>query len=42
MFYQLQIQKWFSIKPDLQYVANPGGTGIPDALALTIRFQIAF
>jgi porin len=42
MFYQLQLTPWLMIKPDLQYVANPGGQGTPDALALTLRVQLDF
>jgi porin len=42
IFYRLQLQPWFYIKPDLQYISHPGGMGTPDALALTLRFQINF
>ena len=41
-FYQAQVTPWFIVKPDLQYIQNPGGAGIPDALALTLRIQINF
>jgi porin len=41
-FYRIQIKEWFAIKPDLQYIANPGGRGTSDALALTLRFEIHF
>ncbi len=41
-FYQFQATRWFMIKPDLQYIAHPGGQGTPDALAFTVRFQITF
>jgi len=42
LFYRLQLTPWFSIKPDLQYIANPGGKGTPDALAATVRVQVSF
>ena len=41
-FYQLQVTPWFDIKPDIQYIANPSGNGTPDALAVTVRFQVQF
>jgi porin len=41
-FYKVQITPWFSLKPDLQYIANPGGIGVDDALAATLRVEIAF
>jgi len=31
-----------SLKPDLQYILNPGGDGKPDALAIGVRWQILF
>jgi len=36
-FYRSQISPWFWIKPDLQYVVNPGGVDENDALALGVR-----
>lgn len=41
-FYRLQITRWFSLKPDLQYVVHPGGGGVRDAVVATIRFELAF
>ena len=42
LFYRVQLKPWFYVKPDVQYIANPGGKGTPDALAVTIRVQISF
>jgi porin len=42
LFYRIQITRWFYIKPDVQYITNPGGQGNPDALAVTLRAQIDF
>jgi porin len=41
-FYRLQLRPWLAIQPDLQYIANPGGNRVRDALAATIRFEIHF
>ncbi|HEY7115259.1 MAG TPA: carbohydrate porin [Tepidisphaeraceae bacterium] len=41
-FYRIQVRPWFAVKPDLQYIANPGGKGTPDALALTVRLEVHF
>ena len=41
-FYKVQLKPWFSIKPDLQYIANPGGQGTRDALAFTMRIEVDF
>ena len=41
-FYKVQLKPWFSIKPDLQYIANPGGQGTRDALAFTMRVEVDF
>ncbi len=42
LFYRLQLEPWFFVKPDLQYISHPSGDDTPDALALTFRFQINF
>jgi porin len=42
LFYKLQITPYLSIKPDLQYIINPGGTGVNDALVGTLRSEIVF
>ena len=41
-FYRVQLRPWLAIKPDLQYIANPGGRGTSDALAFTLRFEAHF
>jgi porin len=41
-FYKLAVTKCFAVKADLQYIKDPDGTGLPDALAALLRVQIAF
>lgn len=43
LFYTLQIAPWLRIKPDLQFIHNPGGLpGVDDALVLSLRTAITF
>jgi len=42
LYYLYQMAGWMSLKPDLQYILNPGGDGKPDALAIGVRWQILF
>ncbi len=42
LFYKAQIMPWISVKPDLQYISNPGGTGLDDALVATLRVEANF
>ncbi len=42
LFYKVQVLPWASIKPDLQYIFNPGGVDLKDALAGTLRVEVAF
>ena len=43
LFYQVQLTESQLIKPDIQYIANPGGDGtIKDALAFGIKFGAVF
>ncbi len=42
-FYNFQATTYLSIKPDLQYIINPGGDeSIDNALVLTVRLTLAF
>jgi porin len=42
-FYNFQVTPYLSIKPDLQYIINPGGDrSVRDALVATIRVGLAF
>jgi porin len=41
-FYKLAITDYLSVKGDLQYIRDPGGAGLDDALAALVRVQIAF
>lgn len=40
LYYKAQITPWMMLQPDLQYIADPGGTG-RDALAVGLRFSMA-
>jgi carbohydrate-selective porin OprB len=31
-----------ALKPDFQYIVNPGGMGLEDAKVVTLRGEIAF
>ncbi|MCA9411608.1 MAG: carbohydrate porin [Candidatus Omnitrophica bacterium] len=42
VFYKAQINDRLSIKPDLQYIVNPGGTDNKSALALGIRCEFVY
>ena len=42
LFYSIEICPNLSLKPDLQYIANPGGAGLDDAWVLTLRVEAAF
>jgi porin len=42
-FYKFQLTGWLSAKPDLQFIANPGGTdSAPDAWVVTVRVEMSF
>ena len=40
LFHKLQITPAVAIKPDVQYIVNPGGDG-RDAFAIGVRFELA-
>ena len=40
-FHKIQLTPFFSLKPDVQYIVNPGGDG-RDALAAGVRLEIVF
>ena len=43
LYHRFQLTPFLSIKPDLQYIANPGGSpGVADALVATVRVEIVF
>ena len=42
LFYGLQITKYCQLKPDLQYIMNPGGTTAHEAVVATLRLTLAF
>jgi len=41
-FYKAQLFGWMAVKPDIQYIVNPGGTGNGNALALGGRLEVVF
>ncbi|MGL4512658.1 MAG: carbohydrate porin [Lacipirellulaceae bacterium] len=41
LFYTAEVRPWMLLQPDLQYVANPSGTG-RDAVVAGLRYQVAF
>ena len=41
-FYRLQLTPWLAVKPDVQYVINPGGAGLADAVVGLLRVELAF
>ncbi len=41
-FYKAQLLPWVSVKPDIQYIANPGGVDLKDAVVGTVRVEVAF
>ncbi len=41
-FYTWSATPWVRIKPDVQWIRDPGGAGLDDALVLTLRVAITF
>jgi porin len=42
LFYGLSLRPWLVVKPDLQYIVNPGASAVKDALVGTLRVTLAF
>ncbi len=42
LFYGLSLRPWLMVKPDLQYIVNPGASGAQDAVVGTLRVTVAF
>lgn len=42
LYYKAQLTPWLSLKPDLQYITNPGGTKNDDAWVVGLRMEISF
>jgi len=41
--YGVRVAPWLSLRPNLQYIFHPGGTGrIPDALVVGLYTQVTF
>lgn len=41
-FYAAQLAPWWSLTPVLTWIDEPGGSGVPDALVLTLRTALVF
>ena len=41
LFYKVQVFPQWSLKPDIQFIVNPGGNG-DDAFVVGLRSEIAF
>lgn len=41
-FYRAQVFNWLSIKPDVQYIRDPGGTNNKSSLAVGVRVEVTF
>ena len=41
-YYGIQLTDYLVLKPDLQYIINPGGNAVHDALVATVRATLAF
>lgn len=42
-FYTLQLAKWWTVQPDVQWIFNPGGNeSVPDAVVAIIRTSVVF
>jgi len=42
LFYKIKVFDWVSIKPDIQYIMNPGGINQKDAVVGTMRVEVLF
>ena len=42
IFYSYKASQWLCLKPDVQYIRNPGGVGNKDAVAIGLRCEIIF
>ena len=42
LFYGLSLRPWFVVKPDIQYILNPGAGGAKHAIVGTLRVTVAF
>ncbi|HEX7860051.1 MAG TPA: carbohydrate porin [Verrucomicrobiae bacterium] len=42
-FYQIQLAKWWTLQPDVQWIFNPGGNeSVPDAVVVALRTSLVF
>lgn len=42
LFYRAQITDALAVKPDIQYIVHPGGDDVGSALAIGLRWELAF
>ena len=41
-YYDLRVTPWFVLKPDVQFIMNPGAGDTPNAVVLSLRAEITF
>jgi porin len=42
-FHRVQLTPWIALKPDVQYIVNPGGDAdLTDAVVGTLRIEVVF
>lgn len=42
LYYGIAVTKWLQVTPDVQYIFNPGGEGLSDAVVVGVRVQMTF
>jgi porin len=42
LHYGFKVLPWLDVKPDVQYILNPGTRGASNALVATLRVMVAF
>jgi len=42
IFYRLQVTPWFAVKPDIQYISDPGGSSNDNAFTGGVRIEMSF
>jgi len=42
LYYSVQAAPWAAICPSIQYIAQPGGADVADAIVVAVRAQVAF
>ena len=42
LYYGVRLRPWLDVKPDVQYILNPGARGASNALVGTLRVTVSF